>query len=182
MRLLIVTLSFILSSSSIIAQDNSAHTLKRIFKSNLNGTTFKWNKKLWSDDDNRMHLTKYNSWRMCNDDSLYYKSKIIRLYNYSYYDTPNCEWYKELKIKGKTELVLANTHGSLGQTRPAVKYRIKRKGNKTIFIIYDNQEIDKYTLDDIELEYMDSNKSDSFYVMTLNRIKKTLPSSKRRLE
>jgi len=175
MRLLIITLSFILSWSSLIAQRSSARALKRIIKSNLNGTTFQWNKKLWSDDMNRMHLTQYNSWRMCNDDSLYYKSKSIKLYNYTYYYEHHCEWYKEWIIQSKTKLVHADTHDSYGSTTPAVKYRIKRIKNETQFIIYHQQEIEKFTVVNIEIEYRDLGKTDSFYVMSLNRIEKPHP-------
>ena len=85
--------------------DHDAKTIRKIFRANANGTTFNWKKKNWDNGSNNMHLNLYATWITCDNDSSYFRSDTVVLYNHNlaYLDFDCCcqlmEWWMRKGMK-----------------------------------------------------------------------------------
>jgi hypothetical protein len=163
-------------SYDIIGQDTtiSKNNIIKIFKDNAKGTTFDWKKRGWSDSYKSTYRAKYNAWLTCNDDSIYYKTDTLTLYNHNlYYFNLNCEWLKQWSFSSKKYITIMDIRPPMGVVTLNNIFRVIEENSKVFIIIKDSKEvIDKFLVIRLNIVYQGTEKKEKCYKMTLKRIHK----------
>lgn len=174
MKILII-LMLSLFSIAIMAQDTSLTkiNLNRIFTKNANGKLFGWKKWRWDDEFSESYKNTYNLWVTINDDSAYYKSDTVILYNYShpYFLIEANEYIKWLIKKRNLIGIYSSNRNTSSAINGYTKLRIKYQSNSILIILKDyDKRITKFKVSNLSLSKIHPESEMSLYVMTLIRI------------
>lgn len=159
----------------LIGQDTTVNkrNLMRIFKNNAKGTTFDWKKRDWSNDANSTHLSNYQYWTTCNTDSIYYKLDTLTFLNHKHdHSKLGCEWYKKWCIDSKKRVFVMETMPAINTAARAFGFRVVENGASVFIEINTGKElIDLFLVIGLNLTYLDKEKKEKCYELTLKRIK-----------
>jgi hypothetical protein len=174
MKLIIIHLT-VLFSLATMAQDTSLtkRNLNHIFTKNANGKLFGWKKWNWDDETSESYKETYNSWVTTNDDSTYYKSDTIVLYNYSHpYNKLDAQEFTKWRFKKRNLIGINNfNRNTSGAIYGYTTLRIKNKAKSILIILKDYDErITNFKVIDLRLDKLHSESDRTIYVMTLVRI------------
>lgn len=174
MKLLITFLSIFYFTSGFTQNTFlSKNKLKKLFSQNAKGNLFDWNKRKWDDSTNENYKSQYNVWQSINNDSSYYKSDTITMYNYKYaYIELNRNEIKQWTLKKSNEIALSDskyTEPPIHLTECCFKLKVK-KANKVLYLyIYNGGSIiDKFKVLDLGLKEIEKNTM--MYILKLKRI------------
>ena len=177
MKLIITVLISLLSFSSYSQNTKvTKKNLKRIFSQNANGKLFNWEKKNWDNSLNDAHLSKYKVWQITNEDSSYYKSDTLVLYNYQYaYFKIKSNKIKEWHFHKKNKIVVSDFDSKTALSTAGICcYKLKLEENKgDVFLILFNkkEKFEKFKILDLKIKNLKDDMSKQFYIMTIVRIK-----------
>ena len=182
---IIITLLITFSTFIVFSQDTtlSKKNISDIFSKNAKGTLFNWKRSylkrnFWDDtwSEFESHHSDYNVWQIENNDSSYYNSDTLILYNYhyAYFDLEIgkiIEWtfYKKNKIliSDFDSRTAVSTAGYCCN-----KLKLEQKKDDIFLIIYKDKEI----VNHFKAINLSTNKTDNrdvppYYTLTLTRIK-----------
>ena len=182
---IIVTLLITFSTFIVFSQETtlSKKNVNDIFSKNAKGTLFNWKRSylkrnFWDDtwSEFESHLSDYNVWLIENNDSSYYNSDTLTLYNYksAYFDLEIgkiIEWtfYKKNKVH-ITKFDSRTAVSTVGYCCNKLKLK-QKKGNIFLSIYKDKELVSHFKVINLSTKRTDNSDAPFYYTLTLSRHK-----------